>query len=180
MLGNARQLEQLQLFVHLQGNSKRVHGYPKQTIDLNVQGAFSKGTLPNSLFNSSIGSFDFDRALFTLKSVFLADKPSFDIVNLPQLDKICADFNHPHPSHINVSSFEDNNIKVLLRADAFWFNAECDIKKRPVCSPYSIQNLLGCTMTGPMNQKLHRDKTQQQSINFTVLKAPTSKLKLSE
>ena len=35
-------------------------------------------------------------------------------------------------------------------------------------------------MTGPMNQKLHRDKVQQQSINFIVLNAPTSKLKLSE
>ena len=143
MLGNARQLEQLQLFVYLQGNSKRVHGYPKQTIDLNLQGAFSKGTLPNSLFNSSIGSFDFDRALFTLLSVFLADKPSFDIVNLPQLDKICADFNHPHPSHINVSSFEDNNIKVLLRADAFLVQCRMWYQKTTY-----LQSLLNSKLTG--------------------------------
>ena len=57
----------------------------------------------------------------------------------------------------------------MLGVDAFWNIAERDIRKGSTGPPYAIKNLLGWTITGPLNRKSNRSVSSSHSTNFIDL-----------
>ena len=144
--------------------AEELNSVPKQSVDLKVHGAFSTDKNHSTLISLSVGAFNSTSVHFTLPNVYSVDKTHFDVVNVKQLNNICSNFNHL--SHINYPELDNNQVRVLLGVDAFWFIAEIDIMRGPVGSPFAIRNLLGWTITGPLSSKYLDKEPREQQTNY--------------
>ena len=140
---------------------------PGKQLQLSVQGAFSKDKESFLLIRLSIGPHNATKLTFTLQSVYSVEALSFDAIDANNLTKTCSPYNHLRL--VNFPELGDNTIQILLGVDAFWNIAERDIRKGPTSTPYAVRNLLGWTITGPLNQKSNSSGSNSHSTNFIDL-----------
>ena len=110
--------------------------FSKQRNDLSVHSVCIKDSLPTSLVILSMGSINSGRALFTLSIVCSVEISSFDEVNVKQLNKLCAHFNHF--TQLKLPCLEESNVRFVLAVDFFWFIDKHDIRKESIEIPYAI------------------------------------------
>ena len=140
---------------------------PSQQLQLSVRGAFSKDKVSSSLVRLSIGPHNSTKPTFTLQSVYPFEALIFDAIDANNINKSCSLYNHLR--HVNFPDLGDNTVQILLGVDAFWNFAERDIRKGPTGTPYAVKNLLGWTITGPLNQKSNSSGSNSHSTKFIDL-----------
>ena len=128
---------------------------PSQQLQLSLRGAFSKVRPHNAT-----------KPTFTLKSIYSVEDLSFDRnIDTNNLNKTCSLYNHLR--HNNFPDLGDNTVEILLGVDVFWKIAELDITKGPTGTP--VKNLLGWTITCPLNQKSNSSGPNSHSTKFIDL-----------
>ena len=81
----------------------------------------------------------------------------------PVNDLTEAFLSYPHLQHIHFPKLNDNKIQILLGVDATQNILEREFLQGPSGSPFALRNLLGWTITGPMEPK---SKPILQETNF--------------
>ena len=88
-------------------------------------------------------------------------------VQIEMLNEICRD--HYHLQNIRFPAIRDNQIGILIGADAVTSTVPTQITTGPAGTPYGVNTLLGWTLTGPIPQRYTQKKVGQSNSTSITL-----------